>query len=109
MIQDIQMDRYPTENRDENRQYENSPHIECCNCLIYLPKQNSKSNSKKMIAIIFGLFLVFLAIVLGLYFGMINHINNNMSETTTPTNEETTPVVTQTSVTTILTSTSKIF
>lgn len=108
MTQDIQMDRYPTENRDENRRYENSPHIECCNCLIYLPKQNSNSNSIKMMAIIFGLFLVFLALVLGLYFG-INHTNNDMSETTTTTTEETTPANTQTSVTTILTSTSKIF
>ena len=61
-----------------------------------------------MIAIIFGLFLVFLAIVIGLYFGITN-THNDMSETTTTTTEETTPAITQTSVTTILTSTSKIF
>ena len=108
MTQDIEMDRYATENREENRRYENSPHIECCICSIYLPKQNSKSSSKKMLLIIFGLTLIFVAIVLGLYFGIIYDTHNDMSETTTTTINETTATITQTSVTTIYTSTSKI-
>ena len=106
MTQDIELDRFETENRQENRRYENSTHIECCNFLIYNPKRKSPSSSKMIIVIIVGFVLIIITIVLGIYFGLT--YDNEINEITTTTYKETSTAVTQTS-TSIFSSTSKIY